>query len=167
MKKVLPMIVIFLLSLGRTRGQDRSVLVKVGDDAPDFEVQLLDGKHVTARELRGKVLLLNFWATWNPPSAEEFKRVPGIIKRFEGKAFAYLAISREDSREQVAAFKEKYGYQFMMGLDPGRAVYSRFATASLPRDFVINKEGKIVYMTNGFSEKGFSEMVRVIERLLE
>ncbi|MDR2131268.1 MAG: TlpA family protein disulfide reductase [Odoribacteraceae bacterium] len=153
---------------GQVRGQDREVLVKVGDGVPDFEVQLFDGKKVEARELRGKVVLINFWATWNPPCLEEFKRVQeDIMKRFEGKDFRYLAISREDSREQVAAFREKTGHLFPMGLDPGREIFSKFATATIPRDFVIDKEGKIVYMTSGYTEKKFTDMVRYIETLLE
>ncbi|MDR0544116.1 MAG: TlpA family protein disulfide reductase [Odoribacteraceae bacterium] len=168
MKKTLSLIAISLLLAGRTSAQDRDVLVKIGDGAPDFEVQLFDGEKLATRALRGRVVLLNFWATWNPPCLEEFKRVPAeIIERFEGKPFAYLAISREDTRDQVKAFREKTGYRFPMGLDPGREIFSKFAAASIPRDFVIDRAGKIVYMTSGYTEKGFSEMIRVIEKLLE
>ncbi|MDR0765530.1 MAG: TlpA family protein disulfide reductase [Odoribacteraceae bacterium] len=168
MKNAWTVIAMFLFFSGSTRGQDRGLLVKVGDKMPDFEVQLFNGERLATKDLRGKVLLLNFWATWNPPSLEEFKRVPDeIVKRFEGKDFVYLAISREDPREQVEAFRERTGYRFTMGLDTGREIYSRFATTAIPRDFVINKEGRIVYTTNGYSEKGFSEMIRVVEKLLE
>ena len=111
-------------------GQDREVRVKVGDNVPDFEVKLVDGARVVMKELRGKVVLLNFWATWNPPCLEEFKRVEtDILKRFEETDLYYVAISREDTREQVEAFREKTGYRFPMGLDPGREIFSLFAAA--------------------------------------
>jgi peroxiredoxin len=159
---------VLLLGTGLVKGQDREVLVKVGDEVPDFEVEMFDGERVVMRELRGKVVLVNFWATWCPPCIEEFKRVQReIIDRFAGKEFCFLAISREDTREQVKAFREKNGHRFPVGLDPRREIFSKFATASIPRNFVINREGKIVHVTLGYTEQSFSGMIRHIEKLLE
>jgi peroxiredoxin len=152
---------------GRARGQDREVLVKVGESVPAFEVELFDGGKMTTGEWRGKVVLLNFWATWCPPCIEEFRRIEELLERLEGKEFLFLAISREDTREQVEAFREKTGHRFLMGLDPEREVFSRFATGTIPRDFVINREGKIAYMTSGYTEKHFDELARFLETLLE
>jgi peroxiredoxin len=170
MKKGLFVIVIAALigGTGQVKGQDRDVLLKVGDKVPEFEVQLLDGGKLTMTELRGKVVLLNFWATWCPPCIEEFARVKKeVIDRFEGKDFYFLAISREDTREQIEAFREKTGHRFTMGLDPRRGIFSKFATASIPRDFVVTREGKIAHMMNGYSGERFEAMVRVIEGLLD
>ena len=170
MKRKLPVIALALLleAAPGAAWQDRDVRVKVGDNVPDFEVELVDGARVVMKELRGKVVLLNFWATWNPPCLEEFKRVEtDILKRFEETDLYYVAISREDTREQVEAFREKTGYRFPMGLDPGREIFSLFAAASIPRDFVINREGKIVYMSSGYTETKFAGMVRQVAVLLD
>jgi peroxiredoxin len=153
---------------GRATGQDREVVVKVGDSVPGFEVELFGGGKMTTGEWRGKVVLLNFWATWCPPCIEEFRRVEKeIIKRFEGRDFLFLAISREDTREQIEAFREKTGHRFLMGLDPERKIFSKFASATIPRNFIINKEGKIAYMTHGYTAKRFDEMVHFIDTLLD
>jgi peroxiredoxin len=167
MKTALFMIVIALALASGANAQDREVIVKIGENLPDFEVQLLDGGKLTTAQTRGKILLINFWATWSPPCLEEFARLkPEILDRFTGPDFVFLSISREDTPEQVKTFREKTGYIFSVGMDPRREIFSKFATATIPRDFVINKTGKITYMTNGYTPKTFNDMVKHIQTLL-
>lgn len=148
--------------------QAKETLVKVGDAVPDFVVEMFDGQKIDSKDLKGKVVLINFWATWCPPCQLELKRVQKeIIDRFKGKDFVFLAISREESREQVAKFREKNGYIFPMGLDPERKVYSKFATATIPRNFIIDKKGKIVAIEVGYTEESFKELIEKIEKLLK
>ncbi|MBO5686465.1 MAG: TlpA family protein disulfide reductase, partial [Alistipes sp.] len=89
---------------------EATTLVKAGMPAPDFTVTMFDGRQLTLSSLRGKVVLLNFWATWCPPCREELARVPQeIIERFRGEEFVFLPISRGETREAVAAFREQFG----------------------------------------------------------
>lgn len=159
------------LSLGfvsQLSGQDKETLVKTGDVVPEFEVQLFDGPKVKIRELKGKVVLINFWATWCPPCQQELKRVQKeIIERFKGKDFVFLAISREETYDQIKAFREKTGYSFSMGLDTNRKIYSKFANASIPRNFIVGKDGKIAYAGMGYDEKSFAGMIQKLEELLK
>ena len=114
------------------------------------------------------IVLINFWATWCPPCQEELKRVQKeIIDRFKGKDFVFLAISREESKEQVKKFRERNGYTFPMGLDPERKIYSKFATATIPRNFIIDKKGKIVEIEVGYTKEAFAKMIEKLERLLK
>lgn len=152
---------------GGASQSDSTTLVKVGDPAPDFSVALFDGSHLTLSELRGKVVLLNFWATWCPPCRQELTRVQtDIIDRFAGKEFVFLPVSRGEKREAVEAFREKTGYAFPMGLDPARTVYDRYASNYIPRNFVIDRKGKVVLATVGYDEHEFEELIRTIEKTL-
>lgn len=145
-----------------------TTLVKAGRTAPDFTVTMFDGSRLTLGELRGKVVLLNFWATWCPPCREELTHVQTqIIDRFAGKEFVFLPISRGEEREAVAAFREKTGYTFPMGLDPDRTVFDLYASNYIPRNFVIDRKGKVVLATVGYDKTEFEEMIRTIEKTLE
>ena len=173
-EKVMKRVFIFMVSLlvlgtlARVNAQEKETLVKVGDDVPEFVVEMFDGQKINIKDLKGKIVLINFWATWCPPCQEELKRVQKeIIDRFKGKDFVFLAISREESKEQVKKFRERNGYTFPMGLDPERRIYSKFATASIPRNFIIDKKGKIVEIEIGYTKEAFSKMIEKLERLLK
>lgn len=146
---------------------EATTLVHAGEEAPDFSVGMFDGSTVTLSELRGKVVLLNFWATWCPPCREELTRVQSdIIDRFAGRDFLFLPVSRGESRQAVAAFRQKTGYDFPMGLDSTRSVYDRYASNYIPRNFLIDAEGKVVTATIGFEPEEFDELIRAIEATL-
>ena len=152
---------------GAETDAESTTLVKAGDTAPDFTVEMVDGSSVTLGDLKGKVVLLNFWATWCPPCRQELTRVQtDIIDRFAGKEFVFLPVSRGEKREAVEAFREKTGYAFPMGLDPARTVYDRYASNYIPRNFVIDRKGKVVLATVGYDEHEFEELIRTIEKTL-
>ena len=146
---------------------EQATLVKDGMKAPDFTVQMFDGSTVKLSDLKGKVVLLNFWATWCPPCRAELARVEkDIIEKFKGKPFVFLPISRGEKREAVAAFREKMGYTFPMGLDPDQSIYSKYAVTYIPRNFLIDKSGKVVKASVGYDEAEFAELVKLIEKQL-
>lgn len=152
---------------GGASQSDSTTLVKVGDPAPDFSVALFDGSHLTLSELRGKVVLLNFWATWCPPCRQELTRVQkDLIDRFAGRDFLFLPVSRGEKRSDVAAFREKTGYTFPMGLDSTRTIYDRYATNFIPRNYLIDRDGWIITATIGYSPEEFDELIAAIERAL-
>ena len=145
-----------------------ATLAGEGTEAPDFTVEMIDGSKVALSELRGKVVLLNFWATWCPPCRQELTRVQtDIIDRFAGKEFVFLPISRGEERAAVEAFRAKTGYAFPMGLDTDETIYKRYATRFIPRNFLIDRKGKVVLATVGYDEHEFEELIRTIEKTLE
>ena len=147
---------------------EQATIVKAGEKAPNFEVQMFDGSTVKLADLKGKVVLLNFWATWCPPCRAELARVQKeIIDRFEGKPFVFLPVSRGENRATVAAFREKMGYTFPMGLDTDGRVYAEYAETYIPRNFLIGKDGKVVKASVGYDEAEFAELVKEIEKLLK
>lgn len=142
--------------------------VQVGDMAPDFTVEMFDGSRTTLSSLRGKVVLLNFWATWCPPCRKELKRVQhDVIDRFAGRDFVFLPVSRGEGRSAVGAFREKNGYDFPMGLDSTKAVFGLYASNYIPRNFLIDREGKVVLASVDYDDEEFDALLRAIEKTLE
>ncbi len=146
---------------------DAATVVGVGDVAPDFTVPLFDGGSRQLSGLRGKVVLLTFWATWCPPCREELTRVQAeLIDRFRGRDFVFLPISRGETREDVARFRERMNYRFPMGLDSLQTIYKRYATNYIPRNFLIGRDGRVVLATTGYEPEEFDRLVESIEQTL-
>ncbi len=132
---------------------EATTLIHAGDVAPDFTVEMLDGSRITLSELRGKVVLVNFWATWCPPCRQEMSHLQkDVIDRFAGKDVVVLPISRGEKRETVEAFIDKMGYTFPIGLDGDQSIYKKYASNYIPRSVVAGKDGKVVYVAVGYDE---------------
>ena len=144
---------------------EEATIVKDGAVAPDFEVEMFDGSKVRLADLKGKVVLLNFWATWCPPCRAELARVEkDIIEKFKGKPFVFLPVSRGEEKATVAAFREKMGYTFPMGLDTSNSIYKLYAQTYIPRNFLIGKDSKVVKASVGYDEAEFAELIKLIEK---
>lgn len=153
---------------GASADTEATTLVKVGDTAPDFTVTMFDGSQVTLSALKGKVVLLNFWATWCPPCREELTHVQSeLIDHFAGREFVFLPISRGEERSAVETFRQKMGYTFPMGLDLDRAIYDRYASNFIPRNFLIGPDGKVLMTTIGFDQAEFATLIQTIEKTLQ
>ena len=147
---------------------ESTTLIHAGDVAPDFTVEMLDGKRVTLSSLRGKVVLVSFWATWCPPCRQEMSHMQeGVIDRFAGSDLVVLPISRGEKRETVEKFIEKMGYGFPVGLDIDQSIYSKYASNYVPRSVVINREGKVVYVAVGYDEQIAQEIGAAIAESLQ
>lgn len=149
-----------------------STIVKTGDVAPDFTVDMLNGKKYTLSDLKGKVVLVNFWATWCPPCMREFAAIPGkIIKPFSGnKKFVFIPISRGESMDVVRKKMEMLqgnGIHFNVGVDPHKKIYTKYAKEFIPRNFLIGPDGKIAYFSMGYTPKDMANLVQKIHALLD
>lgn len=142
-------------------------VVQVGDLAPDFTLPMYGGGEVKLSDLRGKVVLLNFWATWCPPCMQELSVVQQeIIDRFAGQEFAFIFASRGDTQEQIADTRQKRGFNFPMAMDKDEAVFKLFAKKGIPHNYLIDREGRIVHIELGYDPESFAEFVKLIEQTI-
>ena len=107
-----------------------------------FSLTGLDGKTYTLDGLKGKVVLLNFWATWCPPCRKEMPDMEKLSRKLADKGLVVLAVS-DEPRETVAPFIEKAGYTFPILLDPDRKVNDAFDVTGIPKTFIFDREGRI------------------------
>ena len=143
-----------------------TTLINAGDVAPDFTVEMLDGSKVTLSALQGKPTLLIFWATWCPPCRLELSKLQEhIIDRY-GDKINILPISRGEERAKVEEYISKMGYTFAVGLDGDQSIYRKYATNYIPRCFVIDAKGKVLYSGVGYDEAIAKEVEQNIEKAL-
>jgi peroxiredoxin len=166
MKLKIVVLGIFLFSSLLVSAQNETetaTLIKVGARMPDFTVRTLAGKTIDSKEFRGKVVLLNFWATWCPPCKKEMPFLQkDIFDRLRNKDFLMVAVSRGEKEAVVKDFINKHQYTFDIGLDPEGKVYKLFASRFIPRNFVIGRNGVVKLATVGYEEKEFAAMIALL-----
>jgi peroxiredoxin len=149
----------------------RGYIVKVGDTAPDFEMFFPNGKKTVLSSLRGKVVMLQFTASWCGVCRKEMPYIENDIwlKHKNNPNFVLYGIDREEPAEKIEELIEKTGVTYPIGLDPDAGIFTLFAksNAGITRNVIIDKEGKIVMLTRLFDEEEFKEMVQFIDNLLD
>ena len=145
-----------------------STLTAVGDTAPDFSLPLLGGAAFTLSEHSGKVVLVNWWATWCPPCREEIPHLRAEVwDRFQGPDFTMISISREETPEVAGAYAAEHGMAWPQAVDPDRSVYGKYASAYIPRNYVIGPDGRIVFQSQGYEPEEFAQMIDIIRGELD
>ena len=146
-------------------------IVRIGEMAPDFTITLTDGKQVTLSSLRGKVVMLQFTASWCGVCRKEMPFIEKDIwlKHKNNPHFALIGIDLKENREQTIQFGKDLKITYPLTLDPeGKAFYSFAAQgAGVTRNIIIDKQGKIVFMTRLYDPEEFGKMCEVIDRLLD
>ena len=145
-------------------------IVRVGDVTPEMELELTDGQKVKLSALRGKVVMLQFTASWCGVCRKEMPFIESDIwqKHKANPNFALYGIDRDEPVETVKDFAEKTGVTYPLALDPGADHFAKYAErkAGITRNVLIDKEGKIVMLTRLFNEEEFSSLCKKIDEML-
>ncbi|MBW8325817.1 MAG: TlpA family protein disulfide reductase [Prolixibacteraceae bacterium] len=150
---------------------DYGYLVKIGQQVPDFSMTTTDGKTIKIADLKGKVIMLQFTASWCGVCRKEMPHIETDIwnKYKTDKNFALFGIDLDEPVEKVKEFAKQIPVTYPLALDPKGGIFYRFAEkgAGVTRNVIIDKAGKIVYMTRLYKEEEFAEMKSVIADLLK
>ena len=171
MKKLLSLLITaFLMQAAYSQAENDSTnLLKVGDDMPEFILTSIDGKTLSSDDLYGKVVLVNFYATWCAPCNLEMPFIEKDIwaKYRDNKDFELVIIDREEKAEKIRPFVEKKKWAMPFYLDEKKEVYSQFATKFIPRNYLFDREGTLVLNTRGYSKEDFDMLKKEIEAQLK
>ena len=145
-------------------------IVRVGDIAPELEMELTDGQKVKLSDLRGKVVMLQFTASWCGVGRKEMPFIESDIwqKHKANPNFALYGVDRDEPVETVKAFAEKTGVTYPLALDPGADHFAKYADrkAGITRNVLIDKTGKIVMLTRLYNEEEFATLCKKIDEML-
>ncbi|MGJ1195004.1 TlpA family protein disulfide reductase [Sphingobacterium spiritivorum] len=139
--------------------------VKVGEQTPVFEWKDKKEERKDISMLKGKVVLINFFATWCPPCRQELPRVENEIwAKYKSRAdFSLLVFAREEGWDKLDPFMSKQQYTFPVFPDLKREIFSKYADTGIPRNVILNKKGEVVYQSIGYTEDEFRHLLTVLE----
>ncbi len=136
------------IAKGRKAGHTK--VIQTGDQAPDFRLSSLDGRQIRLADLRGKVVMVHFWATWCPPCVEEIPNLAKLPGELGSGDFEMLLVSVDDGGAgAVAPFMQKKGINLPVLLDPDRSTAALYGTFKFPETYILDRQGTVRFKVIG------------------
>src|SRR5919197_6235623 len=130
----------------------------VGQLAPDFTLETASGGTIRLSDLRGKVVLLNFWATWCEPCRVEMPEIEGTYRAHQAGGFEVVAVNLQESADEVRPFMKELGLTFPAALDRDGAVSRLYRARALPSSLLVDRQGPVQYVRVGtLTKQGLEE----------
>lgn len=168
MLKRITLAFMLLMLISSCTGTDGRMKTMIGQPAPGFSATTLGGETFQLADLRGCVVWVNFFATWCGPCMTELPRLQREVwDRWEAnREFMLLAIGREHNLADLSGFRAQHKFSLPLVADPEREIFNRYARKSIPRNYIIDREGRIVHQSLGYGPDDFGHMVTLVEQLL-
>ena len=150
--------------------KDRGYIVKVGDTVPDITLQLTNGETYSLSDLHGKVVVLQFTASWCSVCRKEMPHLENEVwLPNKDKNFLLIGVDYDEPLDKVLAFAKQMKITYPIALDPGGEIFQKFAhkKSGVTRNVVIDKEGNIAFLTRLYDKKEFNAMKTKITELLQ
>lgn len=159
-------IIALVMVLANGFGKDPKALPSMleGKAAPAFELYDLDGKTVQLSEFEGKPVVINFWATWCGPCAQEHPLLLQAARTYEPRGVKFLGLVYGDEEEKVRAYLKRHGSAYPNLQDPGQRTAIDYGVGGVPETFFLNRDHTIVRKHNG--PLNFNVISEVLEELL-
>ena len=141
-------------------------VIDAGDTAPKFTIKTENGQQIGRSEFPGKLLMVNFWATWCPPCVEEMPSLNQFARAMGPQGVTVLGISVDRNEKAYREFLQRNSLQFLVARDPDENISSSYGTFKWPETYVINREGKVVQKFIGPRDWNDPQIVNSIRALL-
>ncbi|WP_394826928.1 TlpA family protein disulfide reductase [Pendulispora albinea] len=140
----------------------------VGSPAPEFGFASVNGQgKVSAKELQGKVVLVDFWATWCEPCKKSFPKLQGLNVKYKASGVEIVGISEDDEKgTDLAGFGNTYGAKFPLGWDDGKKIAEKWQPKSMPSSFIVDRKGVVRFVHLGYHDGEEDEIEKEIKSLL-
>ncbi|MGH7232299.1 MAG: TlpA family protein disulfide reductase [Nitrospiraceae bacterium] len=135
--------------------------------APAFTLPTMDGRTIDSTDLRGKVVLINFWATWCGPCKEEMPAMDRLREAFPATDFALLAVTADQQQQAITTFAKGLGLSFPILLDETKDVTVAFGVRGLPTTVIIDRQGNLVGRAIGPRRWDGPDMIALLKDLLQ
>lgn len=141
---------------------------QVGQPAPDFALKDASGKKISLSDYKGRVVMINFWATWCPPCRQEMPSMESLFQEYNKKGFEILAVSSDSQAEKIVKpFMEFYELTFSALMDIDGSVHSLYGVTSIPTTYIVDKNGNIAQKFMGPRDWKDKNIKNMIEKLLQ
>lgn len=137
--------VLGLLAYGFTRDPKEIPSPLIGKPASSFTLTLFDGKTLRLEDLRGKVVFLNFWASWCPPCRAEARTLEAAWQTYKGRDVVFVGVAIQDTEANARDFLREFGVSYPNGMDQSGKVAIDYGVWGIPETFLIGREGQITY----------------------
>lgn len=141
--------------------------LKNGDELPAFRMKLIDGREVSPAECKGSLILINLFIIKCPHCRNSHRYINKHIQKYTAEnGLLFYAIGREHTSRELLEYKSAKRLNFSISEDPDRKIYDLFATQKVPRNYLVDRDGKIIYQKRGFDEDDYDGLLKVIEENL-
>ncbi|MGD8175125.1 TlpA disulfide reductase family protein [Marinimicrobium sp. ARAG 43.8] len=137
------------------------------EPAPDFTLESFEGESISLADQRGKVVMLNFWASWCAPCRKEMPLLDAMYQEYEEDGFVLLGVNVEQNTEAAKAFLEKLPVSFPILADPSSEVSRRYQVNAMPTTVVVDARGQVRHVNRGYRPGDEEKYRKQVEALLD
>ncbi len=170
MKKLSLIILLIASTAYFSFGQiDTTTYINKGDKAPAFTCTTTEGKVIDISKLEGKIIMINFFATWCPPCLQELPVLQKTIweKYKNNPDFVLIIIGREHSEKEVRDFALAKKLTMPFAPDPKREIFRLYASQNIPRNIIIDRNGRVLFQSTGYTEEEFKKIEKLLAENLK
>ncbi|MET3106243.1 peroxiredoxin [Oxalobacteraceae bacterium GrIS 2.11] len=162
--KIKPIVLAALISITAHSAQ---AAIALESKAPDFTLHTMGGPNLRLQEQRGKVVMINFWATWCGPCQQELPHLNQLYEKYRGAGFVMLGVNVDDDAKHAGDVATKLGLKFPVLLDTDKALSKTYDLSTMPSTLLIDREGKVHYIHKGYLAGVEDEYEKQIRELLK
>jgi cytochrome c biogenesis protein CcmG, thiol:disulfide interchange protein DsbE len=157
-------VLFFVLFFSRPPGQYHAVAL--GEQVPDFTLRRDDGQTTSLADFRGKIVVLNFWASWCGPCVDELPSLKQFAQKYSGDNLVVLGVSLDEDPDAYQSFLKKYEINFLTMRNPSHSVSERYGTYKLPETYIISRDGHLLNKIIGPTDWSSQQMLDYVDSLL-